>query len=231
MIRHGLILGGQIVPGTDEVLSDSRFWVDAGHHSTRDRQGAKVELVTLHWTAGHTSHEDSAGPNTFAAMLARKRPDGSPLDCMVNFVVGWGGSIWQLADVLTACVHVGNRDVIRRSVSVEHRWPGTHKGAVRLGYDAPHRKVHVVGDRDVEIMEPSSELLAASQRLAEMLAALDHPRVSIPRIVPTTNARMTSDVMRKRAGAVEHGQMPGSTKIDCCGVLNENLADIGWQRR
>ncbi len=232
MISRGLVVGGVVVPGTSDVLRTERAWWQDGHRSTRDRRGARVECYVQHWTGGHITHEESAGPSTYRAMLARKRPDGSPLDVAVNFVIGWGGSIWQVADVLTACVHVGDRVVIRRSVSTEHRWPGTRRWAERIGYrEGPWRAVHITGGGLVEIMEPSRELLEASAHLAEMLAAIDHPRVSIPRIVPTTNRRMELAEVRRRTGAIEHGQVPSTkNKIDCVGVLNNHLARAGWAR-
>lgn len=230
-VSHGILCDNEIVPGTERVLRDPLYWWPAGSKDTRSRQGSKVVLYVQHWTGGHITHDADAGPNTYAAMVARKRPDGTELDCAVNFVIGWQGTIWQCADVLTACVHVGDRAVIRRSVSTEHRWPGTASWMRRLGYDEPTRVVQIDGGRKLEVMLPSGPMLEASHWLAEKLASIQHPLVAIPRVVPRTNARMSVAEIRARTGAVEHGQVPSTqNKIDCAGLCNDNLAAHGWAR-
>lgn len=232
MIERGIIVDGNVAPGTERVKRTASAWWPYGHHSTRSRLGAEIDLYIQHWTAGHTTHDEDAGPTTFRAMSARKstkRP-GQLMDVAVNFVIGWRGTIWQVADVLTACVHVPGRPTIRRSVSTEHRWPGTKKNALRLGYDDGPWRTVVIGGRKVEIMEPSKEMLEASLWLADALTTIKHPRVRIPRTVPPSNARFTAAQMRAFRGAAEHGQMPSSDKIDCAGLLNDNLAHAGWDR-
>lgn len=231
---RGLVHRGRVLPGTDRVLRDPGSWWPDRHRSTRPRGGAEIDLFVMHWTAGHITHEEVAGPITFATMLARKstRRPGMPLDCAVPFVVGWGGSIWQTADLATACVHVGDRGVIRRSAAVECRWPGTRRWAERLGITGRWSTVRLADGGKVEAMLPSAELVAAVVWLAETLASLrdvEGSGVAIPRRVPATNARFTRAQQRAHRGGQEHGQVPGSLdKIDCVGLLNRELAAAGW---
>ena len=232
MIERGLLVGGEIVAGTEWVLRDPACWWPPGHHSTRPRAPDQVtDLLVGHWTAGHISHEDEAGPRTYRAMLARRstRRPGQPLDVAVQLVIGWGGSVWQLADLTTACVHVGDRGVIARSIGVECRWPGTRRQAEHLGIDGAWATVRVGGQR-LEVMLPSAELLASWVRVAEVIAELRGQHgIAVPRRVPAgATKRWTSAEQRAWAGAQEHAHVPGSTKIDAAGLLIGALADHGW---
>lgn len=227
MIEHGLLLDGVPIPSTERVQRDPEAWWPAGHHSTRARVWP-ADLLVYHWTAGHPR---DTGADLYRSMLARQssaRP-GQPLDVAVQLAIGWSGAIWQLADLRTACVHVGDRRVIARSIGVECRWPGTRRQAERLGVEGAWATVRVDGQR-VEVMLPSEAMLASAVWLAETLASLPpESGIAIPRRVPPSTRRFSRQEQAEHSGAQEHCHVPGSRKIDAAGLLVGELARAGWR--
>lgn len=247
VISRGLLVGGELVEGTERVQRDPACWYPPGDHCTRPRPaGTVTDLLVLHWTAGRPG---SDGREVYRSMRARKseRRPGQPLDVAVQLVAGWDGAIWQLADLTTPCVHVGDRGVIVRSIGVECRWPGTRRQAKRLGVyapgwpggeedararglEAPWATVRV-GSQRVEVMLPSPELLAAVRWIGETVASLrGRHGIAVPRRVPADATRFSRPRQRSWAGGQEHAHVPSSTKIDAAGLLVAELAASGWAR-
>lgn len=208
---------GDVLPDTERVIRDPVAWWQPGERGTRPRGGHRADRLVGHWTGGHPRTGPTAGPRVVAAMRARKRPDGSPLDVGIHFVLGWDGLVWQTADLGTATVHAGCRAINRRSVGVECCWPGTVTQAERLGVDVEHAVVgHARGQR-VRCMAPSPELLDAWRWLYDALTRAQHPVLAIPR----QRGGM------ERPGAMEHADVPG-TKVDAAGLLVDALTAAGW---
>lgn len=229
MIERGLLVGGEIVAGTERVQIDPDCWYPPGDHCTRPRDPRGTSLLVLHWTAGRPSGDGRVVYRSMRGRKSSKRP-GKPLDVGVQLVAGWGGEVWQLADLTTPCVHVGDRGVIARSIGVECRWPGTRRQAEKLGVEGAWAWVRVGGQR-IEVMLPSEALLEAVRWIAETLGSLRGQHgIAIPRRVPASNARFTAAEQRLFAGAQEHCNVPASRKVDCAGLLTSELAAHGWAR-
>lgn len=207
-IERGILVNGAVLPGTERVIRDPAAWWTAGERGTRPRGGRRADRLVGHWTGGHPRSGPTAGPRVVAAMRARKRPDGSPLDVGVHFVIGWDGLIWQTADLGAATVHVGHRAVNRRSVGVECCWPGTVTQAERLGVDVEHVAPGQARGQRIRCMAPSPEMLDAWRWLYDALTRAQHPALAIPR----------QRGSMERPGAMEHADVPG-TKVDAAGLL------------
>lgn len=245
MIERGLVVAGVVVPGTELVRRHPRAWwswdVAADRPDLRLRKGAPIELLGGHWTGGPIREGEDAAVRTVAAMRARRRPeDGSLMDVSCHFVIGWGGGVWQVADLEHATVHMG-RAVNGRSVGVETTWPGYASQAVAIrdaiaakgrqphpGYSGPV-DVRTVHGRQVECLRPSAELVAAWVALAELLADLSARRPELGLRIPRRLA-VPAPGRWPGKGAVEHWQAPGSKKDDAGGYLLEALERAGWAR-
>jgi hypothetical protein len=230
VIEPGLIVGGHVVPGTDWVRRDSRAWFEAGQRGTRDRGGVETDILAGHWTGGPCRTGEGTARLVVAAMRARKRDDGSPLDVGIHGVIGWDGLVWQTADLATATVHVSDRRVIRRSIGFETCWPGTASQARKLGIDGPYAAAWIVGHKTV-VLPPSEALLASWVRLAETLASLPpETGISIPRHVPVFGASRRFSLREQRAwsGGQEHCHIPSTRKLDGGGYLVGALSAAGW---
>ena len=238
-VARGLVIADEIVPGTERILRDPSAWFAPDDHGCR----ARAELVDVlggHWTAGEAgigSYDDD-GPRVVRGMRARTKDDGvTPLDVSIHFVIGAcaddaeQATIWQTADPgLTACCHIGDRRIGRRSVGVEVVSAGM-PGRLDLR-GRPRATVPLLGRvRTVLRFYPGQ--LRAWLWLAETLAALDgRGGIRIPRRVPAFGAsrRMTIREARGYAGALEHLHAPRTTKSDAGGLLVDALAGIGWER-
>ena len=224
MIERGIVIGGRVLPGTDRVLRDSDAWWIAGRE-TRPRAGATIDLIVGHWTAGPPREGPAAGRSLYRAMESRRSADGSrDLSVSVHFGIAWDGGIWQYLDLAHGAVHVGHRPTIRRSIGVETMSPGTARMAARLGVEGRVISRRVDGHR-IECLEPSDALLEAWRWLADVLSRADDDRLDIPRQCAPSDRRLSVSELARARGAIEHMSLPGSTKIDSCGLL---LDALGW---
>ena len=210
-----ITIGDHAVPGTDRVIQEPGAWWAPGDLGTRPRGGYVADRLVGHWTAGHHRTGPTAGPKVVRAMKSRKRPDGSPMDVGIHFVISWDGLIWQTADLAWGTVHVGSRPINARSIGVECAWCGSTKQAERLGIEVDPVLGVARGQR-VRAQRPSDDLLAAWKWLGEALASIDHPAVRIPR------KRGGMD----RPGVLEHCDVTGTTKVDAAGLL---VGALGWR--
>jgi hypothetical protein len=215
-VAQGIVVDGTVLPGTGRVTRDSKAWWAPGNVGCRPRKGHVASLLVGHWTAGNPLTGPGTGAKVVRSMKARLSKDKSrPLDVGVHFVIGWDGLVWQTCDLALATTHVGYRPVILRSVGVETCWPGSMKQAKALGVAGKEVIGRARGAR-VRCLEPSPELLAAWTWLAETLAGAQHPALAIPRRLAKTT---------KEAGALEHRDMPATTKVDAAGLL---VGALGW---
>jgi hypothetical protein len=234
-LSRGLRLDDEIVPGTDWILRDSSAWWVPGERGTRPRAAFR-DLLCGHWTAGEatTRRYDDDGPAVVRGMKARKRPDGSPMQVGVEFVIGAcepdaeHAPIWQVADpALTAMVHVGRSVINARAIGVEVVSAGLPGRT-----DARHRPhvAHEVHGRLIEQLAFYPGQLATWVRLAETLAALEGRHgIAIPRRVPAELARALSlRELRAHSGAIEHLSVPPHRKVDAGTQLLRALVDAGW---
>ncbi len=228
--ERGLVIAGEVVAGTERVHRDTGAWWNPGDHGTRKR-AALINLEVKHWTAGRVTR---TGPQVVRAMKDRRNAP-RPIETAIHFVVQWDGVIWQAADPgLTAVVHVGWSPIYRRSIGVEHTWPGTVRQAAKLGIAdvAEHDSVQACGFT-IDIVRPSAAMLEASVWLSEQLAALDgRGGIRIPRQVPSElGRRFTREEGLAWAGVMEHIHSPTAKKLDCAGRLLAALAEAGWRVR
>lgn len=208
-VDRGILIGADVLPGTERVIRDSTAWWDAGDNGTRPRKGHRADRLLGHWTAGHARTGPTAGPKVVRAMKARERADGSPLDVGIHFVISWDGLIWQTCDLALATTHVGHRPTILTSIGVECCWPGTMTQARKLGLPDPIPVMGSARGGAVKACAPSDDLIEAWRWLATALTSADHPALAIPR------ARGSAT----KPGILEHMDVPGSTKIDAAGLL------------
>lgn len=233
----GLVIAGELVPGTDWIRRDPSAWWARGDRGTRRRE-PRVDLLVGHWTGGEATLRsyDDDGPHVVRAMKARKRRDGTPLKVGIHFVIGACeddapiAPVWQTADPgEVATVHLGRGWLNARSIGVEvvsAGMPG--RTDVR---DRPRLHVPLLGAiRTVLAFYPGQ--LAAWVRLAETLAALDgRAGIAIPRHVPEPlgSRRLTVREARRWRGAMEHLHAPRTRKTDAGGLLVDALLDAGWE--
>lgn len=222
-IESGIVLDGEILPGTEWVVRDSRAWWTRGERGTRPRVDAPSLLVG-HWTAGRPHEGPDAARHVVRAVKSRKRSDGTPLDVAVHFVVSADGLVTQTCDLAIATVHVGSRDVNRRSIGVEVCHPGTEALALALGGAPVVVRRRVVG-RVYRLAAFAESALVAYARLADALSW----HVPIPRRVRADTDRMEPRELRRYHGALEHLHVHGTSKIDAGGLLCEALAGFGWE--
>lgn len=228
MSERGLLVVGELVPGTDWIRRDPSAWWAPQMRGTRKRAPV-TDLLVGHWTAGYPRTTD-AGPKVVRSMRARER-DGRPLNVGIHFVIGWDGQVWQTADPgRVATVHVGRGEINARSIGVECCWPGTVRQARRLGVEGPGERARLPAG-PVDVLLPSADLIGAWCRLADTLAGLDgRGGVRIPRQVPEPlTGRLSVAQSRRWQGALEHLSVPGTTKIDAAGLLLGALLDAGWE--
>lgn len=212
MIERGIIVGGEVQPGTEEVIRDSQFfWTPADSNDVRLRHGMIVDQSVYHWTGGRCHTGPQALERVYKSIEARERGDGSDMAVSIHLIVSWDGLIFQTMDLTHAAIHVGDRSVYRRSVGTEFTWPGTIVQARTLGIDPGEPVVGSARGRRVSCMAPSSEMLDAARRLASMLTSIVHPAIKIPRKLATNY---------RSPGFLEHRDVPSKlNKIDAAGLL------------
>lgn len=227
-VERGIVVAGQVVPGTEWVLRDSAAWWSwdnpPDRPDLRSRHGKPATLLVGHWTGGNPRTGPTTGHRVVSAMRARKREDGSPMDVSIHFVIGWDGMTWQTCDLATATVHVG-RGINDRSIGVETCWPGTADQARKLGMDGVEETRTVKG-RKVACVRPSDELVAAWVRLANTLAPAAGPLLPGLVEIPRQTAKGSGMPI---AGAGEHWCAPATTKVDCASYLLDALRAAGWR--
>lgn len=248
MPERGLVIAGEVVPGTEWIRRGPFF--GPGDRGVRPRAAVMKQLVG-HWTAGEAGLKDPDGPGPLTeydddaarvvAVLRGRTIDGRPIHAGIHFVIAAcapddpEADVWQTGDPgKYALVHVGNRLVYRQSIGVEVVNCGfpSYKGQNRNFRNRPVSTVQFAGfRRDVCAFYPGQ--LAAWVRLAETLAALDgRAGIAIPRQVPTElGRRFTPAEARRWAGALEHHLVPGTRKLDAAGQLLAALAEAGWRVR
>ena len=237
-LARGLVLDDKVldVPGSDVVVRDPRAWwswdVPTDRPDLRRRLGPS-RLLGGHWTAGHPRTGPDAASRLIDAMKARRKDDDGdgvidrddPLaDVSVHFGIAWDGAVYQLADLRWATVHMG-RTVNPISIGVETMWPGSAKQARRLGV-AGRTERRRIGDRSIECLVPSPELLAGWVALARLLTT---PQTRSIATSPPVAARICGVTRPPHSGALEHFMAPNTTKVDAAGYLLDELRRDGWR--
>jgi hypothetical protein len=236
-VQHGMVIGGELIPGTEWCLRDSRAWWEPLMRGTRQR-APLVDLLVGHATGGEASlaSYDDDGPFVVRGMRARVRSDGSPLRVGIHFVIGAcardaeHAKVWQTCDPgLIATTHVGLGAVNRRSIGVEivsALFPGPLDHRKRSQLNA-----HLLG-KVVRVLAFERGQARSWVRLAEAIAGLDGlAGIAIPKRVPAQLAahRFTRRALAAYSGAMEHLHVPGTKKSDAAGLLVAELLDAGWQ--
>lgn len=234
MIARGLLLGDDVIPGTDRVLRDSDGWWDDAsiRRETRPRSWP-IARVVGHWTGGPAREGPGTAAKVKRAMDARRSDKtGGDLSVSVHVVIGADGLVWQLADLAHGCVHVGDRSVIADSVGVEIAWPGTARQATKLGV-VRRTERRAWGAERIDVCPMPDAALDAWRWLCERLAGAreaTHGRVDVPRLIAPARP-LTKAELRGARGALEHASMPDTTKRDCAGQLLGALDGVpGWRR-
>lgn len=217
-ISRGLLLDGDIVPGTDFVVRDSEAWwsVRTDPNDMRRRQGTRVDTHVAHWSAGHCLTGPDALRRLYRNIEARRKADKTDMSVSCGFGITWDGQVGQYCDLAEASIHVGDRRTYRRSAGTEVTWPGTVEWAEKLGIDPGTPVWGEARGRRVLCMAPNTDVLDAWRQLADALARIVHPFVGIPRQVVRTPG----------PGFCEHRDVPSPKgKIDACGLL---VNALGW---
>jgi hypothetical protein len=224
-IAAGMVHRGIIVPNTEFVLRDSRAWWQGMERGTR-RRTSQVRRLCGHWTGGPARVGPDAARLTVRNMKARKRPDGTPMEVAIHFIISWDGMVFQTCDLEYACVHVGSRQVNDESVGVECSWPGTYAQAQRLGIDGHSLSRRWMG-RTGEVFRPSEPMLDAWARLADALAFV----LPIPRKVPDGREQFSKREQALHRGGMEHYRVFGTEKRDASGLLEDALVERAFWKR
>lgn len=252
-IERGLLINGEVVPGTEFIIRDSNAWWDwdnpKDRHDLVKRAGTDIDLLVGHWTAGTAGDDEVTddGPTVVRRMKARKskKYENEPLKCAVEFVIAANDDpdddgeapIWQCMDLgKTAGIHVGNRGICRRAVGVEVVNIGVNwyrRNGKKVPWNPRNRDlvdVQLLGrKRQYTDFFPAQYM--AWRHLAETLSSLDSfPEygVHIPRVVPGKDdqlrtGRMSRRELAKYSGAMEHYHMWNTTKSDAGSLLVADL--------
>jgi hypothetical protein len=239
MTERGIIIGGEVLPGTERVMRDEGAWWSwddpADRPDLKRRPNGDATVLAYHWTGGPFRGGRDAGAILVAAMRGRKRADGSDMSVSVHFGIGADGAIFQFVDLAIATLHIGSA-LNARSVSCEIMWPGTATNAAAIAKQlrSKGRVVHPAYDSKAEMrtargaavrcVPPTAAQLEAVVALGEMLAALPpETGVVIPRQL------CTKGPPTRRRGAMEHQHASGA-KLDCAGYATDALVAAGWAR-
>jgi hypothetical protein len=221
---NGIIIGGEVLPGTERVMRDEGAWWAEPSSDIYPRQGHRIDRVTGHWTGGHAFTGPEAGRKLVENMKRRRREtDGDGrltsadalMDVSVHFGIAWDGGIFQLADLSSCTIHASRR-INLRSCGVECMWPGTVTMAERLGMPAATPVVGYARGGAVKCYPPSPELLEAWRWLVDALCTAQHPLLTIPR----------QRGGEHRAGVLEHCDVKVGDKVDAGGLL---IGALGWR--
>ncbi len=225
----GILLNGAILPGTEWVVRDSRAWFAADDADAPPRRHWPITQGVFHWTGGTAKVGADAAAAVVRAMKGRLRDDGSLMSVSCHFVVSWDGIVTQVCDLARMAIHAG-RVLNRDGYGVEQCWPGSEKQMVRLGAHGFVQRRIADGER-IDCMKPAEVMIAASVRLAEVLASqAPSTRIVIPRRVPASSQRLRPAAAAAFRGVCEHVHSPGSTKLDCAGYVTDALVANGWAR-
>lgn len=255
MAEHGILIEGEPLTGSRWCRRDPDAWWDPSSAADRYQMRPRSDVLDLlcgHWTAGEAgsrSYYDD-GPivvRRMKARMSRRRP-GQRLKVSVQFVIGACAPedefapVWQTMDLggEWTAVHVGRGPINARSIGVE---------VVNAGLDGranvrhrPEVEVRLRGEA-LSVLAFYPGQLRTWVRLANALAGSCLPGgIEIPRSVPaqflrmdpTTQAvdalsrRFSGPELRRWSGAMEHFQMPGTTKIDAGALLLRALLRAGW---
>lgn len=159
---------------------DGRNCFDTRHPT---RCAPTKDILCFHWTAG-----SGRGDTVVRRMKKRRsKTTGDLLRIGVHLVVDPDGSIRQYADLAHSTIHVGWRDVYRRSVGVE-----------------------VVGGPDKDFTAAQYD---AIDYLIAWCCAWDGPELAIP-LVAAPLRQMTKTEQRAFRGVQEHLHCPTTAKRD-----------------
>jgi hypothetical protein len=219
-IAHGIVVGGRVIPGTERVIRDSSAWWDGTTHDTRPRGRARVRTCRAHWSGGTYREGPSAGEVFVRYMNARENDQGDDLHVSVHHSISGDGLIWQHLDHEIGSVDVGFRPAILDGVSIEVMWPGTLRQATRLGILGRPVVAREWDGVRVDCVRPTDAQIEAWRWLAAQICEIHGiPKRCAPqrRMTAFERARW----VRSGGGVEEHGSMPGTTKVDACGLLME----------
>lgn len=224
-IERGLLINGQVVPGTEFIVRDSDAWWDWDNpddrHDLVKRASTDIELLVGHWTAGTAGDDEVSddGRTVVRRMKARmsRKYEDEPLKAAVEFIIAADSdsqsgrlddaTVWQCMDIgKVAGIHVGNRNVCRRAVGVEivnigvpYYWRNGKK------HDWNPRKRPIVNpvllNKKREFTDFFQSQYLAWRYLAETLASLDafpEYKVHIPRVVPGRSGKLHTGRMSRR---------------------------------
>jgi len=206
-VKHGLLIAGEVLSGTDWCQRDSRAWWDpeskARHSKWKGAEALdryqlrpradKIDVLVGHWTAGEAGTRSYAddGMRVVEVMKrreSRKRP-GQRLRASAQFIIGACepytefAPVWQTMDLANgwAATHVGRGPVNARSIGVEVVSAGLD--GLANSRDREEVAVFLLGRRNVLEFYPGQ--LRSWVRLANALSGSCLPGgIEIPRSVP-----------------------------------------------
>jgi hypothetical protein len=196
-------------------MRDEGAWWSEPSSDIYPRQGHRIDRIVGHWSGGPARTGPDAGRKLVAAMKARERKDGTPMDVSAHFGIAWDGGIFQFADLSSCTIHVSRR-INLRSCGVECMWPGTVTMAERLGMPAAAPVAGYARGGTVKCYPPSPELLEGWRWLVDALCTAQHPLLTIPR----------QRGGERRAGVLEHCDVEVGDKVDAGGLL---VGALGWR--
>lgn len=259
LIVNGRELG---FPG-EERIRDGRkdgAWWEAGAYGTGP--AGPIDCLGVHWTAGEAGTKDPDGPGPLTqydddgprvvrSMKARpsKTDPTKKLIVSIQFVIGacapdepGYAPIWQTMDLgASTAVHVGSRQLNRRSIGLEVVNSGAHGGPLDVrGRDVKRVRLQGV-TAEVARFFPAQlrsigwlgRVLSSWDEESELGRGLKAARIKIPRLYPADrdgapySLRFTQAQAARWAGAFEHFHVPGTTKIDAGLMGLEALRDHG----
>lgn len=225
MSERGIIIGGDVLPGTEFVCrSEDAWWREPSTDIYPRPAGKLITKIVGHWTGGHARTGEQAGKQLFDSMSARRKDSNGDgkitredelMDVSVHFGIAWDGGIFQLTDLANAAIGAG-RKLNLESIHVENMWPGLHSQAKRLGLPPLPAVRGFARGAAVKCYPPSDAMLASWRWLVRALTTASHPLLAIPM------ARGGDST----AGILEHCDSKVGRKLDAAGLLTGAL---GWR--